>query len=90
MDIPDTEIGYEKFQGKKHQTCQIEHMEEWPGGRYNHYIFDLNRDWAWQTQAESQQLLCITNGCKFIQMYMKWGTILHILSTISRAFARIH
>lgn len=32
-----------------------EHMEPWPTGRYNHYFFDLNRDWAWQTQVESQQ-----------------------------------
>ncbi len=32
-----------------------EHMEPWPGGRTNHYHFDLNRDWAWQTQIESQQ-----------------------------------
>ena len=32
-----------------------EHMEPWPGGRTNHYYFDLNRDWAWQTQIESQQ-----------------------------------
>lgn len=32
-----------------------EHMEPWPGGRTNHYHFDLNRDWAWQTQVESQQ-----------------------------------
>ncbi len=32
-----------------------EHVEPWPGGRYNHYYFDLNRDWAWQTQIESQQ-----------------------------------
>lgn len=31
-----------------------EHREPWPGGRPNHYLFDLNRDWAWQTQAESQ------------------------------------
>ena len=31
-----------------------EHMEPWPGGRTNHYYFDLNRDWAWQTQVESQ------------------------------------
>lgn len=31
------------------------HREPWPGGRTNHYFFDLNRDWAWQTQAESQQ-----------------------------------
>ena len=32
-----------------------EHNEPWPGGRFNHYLFDLNRDWAWQTQIESQQ-----------------------------------
>lgn len=32
-----------------------EHAEPWPGGRTNHYNFDLNRDWAWQTQVESQQ-----------------------------------
>ncbi|MGZ3882501.1 MAG: zinc carboxypeptidase, partial [Flavisolibacter sp.] len=31
-----------------------EHEEPWPGGRTNHYNFDLNRDWAWQTQVESQ------------------------------------
>lgn len=30
-----------------------EHREPWPGGRTNHYNFDLNRDWAWQTQKES-------------------------------------
>jgi hypothetical protein len=32
-----------------------EHSEPWPGGRTNHYNFDLNRDWAWQTQAETRQ-----------------------------------
>lgn len=32
-----------------------EHMEPWPGGRSNHYNFDLNRDWVWQTQIETQQ-----------------------------------
>jgi hypothetical protein len=32
-----------------------EHVEPWPGGRPNHYYFDLNRDWAWQTQVETQQ-----------------------------------
>ncbi|MEM9931652.1 MAG: zinc carboxypeptidase, partial [Bacteroidota bacterium] len=31
-----------------------EHLEPWPGGRVNHYHFDLNRDWAWKTQKESQ------------------------------------
>lgn len=34
-----------------------EHSEPWPGGRPNHYYFDLNRDWAWQTQKETQQRL---------------------------------
>ena len=34
-----------------------EHSEPWPGGRTNHYYFDLNRDWAWQTQVESQKEL---------------------------------
>lgn len=29
-----------------------EHNEPWPGGRTNHYYFDLNRDWAWMTQKE--------------------------------------
>lgn len=32
----------------------FEHDEPWPGGRPNHYLFDLNRDWAWQKQQESQ------------------------------------
>ncbi len=38
-----------------------EHHEPWPGGRVNHYNFDLNRDWAWQTQLETQQRLKLYN-----------------------------
>ena len=30
-----------------------EHTEAWPGGRTNHYWFDLNRDWFPLTQQES-------------------------------------
>ena len=37
------------------QPFAREHMEPWPGGRSNHYYFDLNRDWAWQSQIETQQ-----------------------------------
>ncbi len=36
-----------------------EHREPWPGGRANHYYFDLNRDWAWATQTETKQRLAI-------------------------------
>ncbi len=39
----------------------VEHNEPWPGGRPNHYLFDLNRDWAWATQAETRQRLDIYN-----------------------------
>ncbi|MFT4605231.1 MAG: hypothetical protein ACI9W4_001970 [Rhodothermales bacterium] len=39
-----------------------EHREAWPGGRTNHYHFDLNRDWAWQSQRESQQRLKLYNA----------------------------
>lgn len=31
-----------------------EHREEWPGGRTNHYWFDLNRDWLLLTNPESR------------------------------------
>ena len=46
-----------------------EHFEPWPGGRTNHYYFDLNRDWAWQTQIETQQRLSI---------YNKWLPQVHV------------
>lgn len=46
----------------------IEHLEPWPYGRVNHYLFDLNRDWAWQSQHESRQ---------FIAAYNKWMPQVH-------------
>ncbi len=45
-----------------------EHMEPWPGGRQNHYVNDLNRDWAWQTQKESQLR---------IALYQQWMPMVH-------------
>ncbi len=32
----------------------MEHNEAWPGGRFNHYWFDLNRDWMVAQMPESQ------------------------------------
>jgi hypothetical protein len=46
-----------------------EHDEPWPGGRPNHYLFDLNRDWAWASQVESQQR---------IKVYNKWMPHIHV------------
>lgn len=36
-----------------------EHHEPWPGGRQNHYLFDLNRDWVWCVQPESRARLTL-------------------------------
>jgi hypothetical protein len=36
-----------------------EHWEPWPGGRPNHYLIDLNRDWAWVSQPETRQRIAL-------------------------------
>jgi hypothetical protein len=46
-----------------------EHKEPWPSGRPNHYLFDLNRDWAWMTQIESEQR---------VQRYNQWLPHVHV------------
>jgi hypothetical protein len=38
-----------------------EHWEPWPRGRTNHYLFNLNRDWAWQTQVETKRRIKVYN-----------------------------
>ncbi len=46
-----------------------EHVEPWPNGRTNHYMFDLNRDWAWQSQQETQGR---------IALYQQWMPHVHV------------
>lgn len=46
-----------------------EHREPWPGGRPNHYLFDLNRDWVWASQIETQAR---------IKVYNKWMPHIHV------------
>ena len=46
-----------------------EHHEPWPGGRPNHYLFDLNRDWMWASQVETQQRL---------KVYNQWMPQIHV------------
>ena len=47
----------------------IEHKEPGPGGRTNHYYFDLNRDWSWLTQTETRSRL---------KQYNKWMPHVHV------------
>jgi len=55
---------YNQVSGENPDPAAIsrEHLEPWPGGRFNHYLFDLNRDWAWQTQKETQARLKLYNA----------------------------
>ncbi len=46
-----------------------EHRQNWPGGRTNHYMFDLNRDWVWLTQQESKFRL---------REYQRWMPHIHV------------
>jgi hypothetical protein len=61
---------YRSVSGTHRNTNKIsrEHNEPWPGGRVNHYQFDLNRDWAWATQTESSARL---------EIYHKWYPHMH-------------
>lgn len=38
------------------------HSGDWPSGRTNHYFFDLNRDWFYQTQPETQGRVPLINA----------------------------
>jgi len=62
---------YNQVSGKVANTNEDsrEHNEPWPGGRSNHYNFDLNRDWAWQSQVETQQR---------IKIYNQWMPAIHV------------
>jgi hypothetical protein len=72
---PDGRERYVSFYNQVHnlvpdpQRYAREHNEPWPGGRANHYYFDLNRDWAWQTQKESQER---------VAMYNQWMPQIHV------------
>ena len=62
---------YNSVVGKQYNADPVsrEHVEPWPGGRSNHYNFDLNRDWAWQTQLETRQR---------IKKYREWLPQVHV------------
>ncbi|HET7746941.1 MAG TPA: M14 metallopeptidase family protein, partial [Vicinamibacteria bacterium] len=36
------------------EPLSAEHDEPWPGGRGNHYLFDMNRDWFARSQPETR------------------------------------
>lgn len=62
---------YNQVKAKPYNASQdaVEHNEPWPGGRPNHYLFDLNRDWTWASQIETQERL---------KIYTQWMPHLHV------------
>jgi hypothetical protein len=48
--------GHEAARGLEVESDRLsaEKAELWPSGRFNHYLFDLNRDWFAQTQPETR------------------------------------
>ncbi len=58
-----------------------EHNEAWPGGRTNHYWFDLNRDWLLLTHPESRARLA-----KFHQWMPQALTDFHEMGTDATFF----
>lgn len=52
---------YETLRGREPDpfAAAAEHFESWPGGRQNHYLVDLNRDWAWMTQRETRDRIAV-------------------------------
>ncbi len=50
---------YEQARGRvpDPDPAAAEHREPWPGGRQNHYLIDLNRDWSWASQRETRARL---------------------------------
>ena len=75
MENPD---GRERFINVYRETRGVvpqseplasEHTERWPGGRFNHYLFDMNRDWFLQSQVESQGK---------VAAYLKWHPQIYV------------
>ncbi len=62
---------YKSMQANQLRTSSsdAEHVEPWPGGRTNHYWFDLNRDWMWLVHPESRGR---------IALYQEWLPQVHM------------
>ena len=51
------------------EPADVEHYEPWPGGRTNHYWFDVNRDWVWGVHPEARGLT---------EEYQRWMGQVHV------------
>lgn len=62
---------YNQVRARPYDAAQDanEHHEPWPAGRPNHYLFDLNRDWVWASQIETQERL---------KVYNQWMPHIHV------------
>jgi hypothetical protein len=63
------------------EPASAEHDEGWPGGRSNHYLFDMNRDWFAQSQPETRGRLRL-----FLEWYPHVTADLHEMGGDSTYF----
>ena len=56
----------EQFRGTapNYDDQSLIHTGDWPFGRTNHYYYDLNRDWVYLTQPETQGRVALINEWK--------------------------
>ena len=59
-----------------------ERNEPWPGGRYNHYLFDMNRDWISVSQPETKAKIAF-----FLDWFPQVTVDLHEMGSNSSFFA---
>lgn len=62
---------FQSISGKNPDASMLarERFEPFVAGRSNHYYFDLNRDWAWQSQEETKHL---------VKLYNEWMPAIHV------------
>lgn len=54
---------------QRFDSNDIGYHQQWPHGRFSHFLSDLNRDWLWQVQPESKQRM---------KLYHQWMPHVHV------------
>jgi len=68
---------YRETRGRRPDESRwaAEHLEDWPGGRTNHYLFDMNRDWfASRNRKRGRASKSSSSGSRrYLSICTKWA-----------------